>query len=213
MSYGQAVSSKLLIGALASHEGTTLQAILDASAQGALAARVVVVVSNNSDSGALRRARAAGAIALHLSGKTHPGPGELDAAITAALVEHGVEVVMLAGYMKKLGPSLLERYRGRILNTHPALLPKFGGHGMYGMNVHEAVLRAGETESGPSVHLVDEEYDTGRVLAQAKVPVEPGDSPQTLAARVQERERRLVVSVLNDIATGVTPLSGLGVRG
>lgn len=206
------MSNELRIGALASHEGTTLQAILDACAQGTLAARVVTVVSNNSDSGALRRARAAGSLPLHFSSKTQPEPAALDAAITAALVEQGVEVVMLAGYMKKLGPQLLERYRGRILNTHPALLPKFGGHGMYGMHVHEAVLRAGEVESGASVHLVDEEYDTGRVLAQARVPVEPGDTPQTLAARVQERERRLVVSVLADIASGALTLSGLPAR-
>lgn len=206
------MSSLLRIGALASHEGTTLQAILDASADGSLAARVVAVVSNNSDSGALRRARAAGAEALHLSSKTHPEPEVLDAAITQALVERGVEVVMLAGYMKKLGSQLLSRYQGRILNTHPALLPKFGGHGMYGMRVHEAVLRAGEIESGSSVHLVDAEYDTGRVLAQAQVPVVSGDTPQSLAARVQERERRLVVTVLNQVAKGELPLEGLSSR-
>jgi phosphoribosylglycinamide formyltransferase-1 len=186
-----------------------MQAILDACARGEIPARVVVVVSNNSDSGALRRARSAGAAAVHLSSKTHPGAGELDRTISEALEAHGVEVVMLAGYMKKLGPELLERYRGRILNTHPALLPKFGGHGMYGMLVHEAVLRAGESESGPSVHLVDAEYDTGRVLAQAQVPVLDDDTPDTLAARVQERERRLVVAVLGQIAQGELALSGL----
>jgi phosphoribosylglycinamide formyltransferase-1 len=202
----------LLIGALASHEGTTLQAILDACADGSLAARVVAVVSNNSDSGALRRARAAGAEALHLSSKTHPDPEVLDGAITSALVERGVEVVMLAGYMKKLGSQLLSRYQGRILNTHPALLPKFGGQGMYGLRVHEAVLRAGEVVSGSSVHLVDTEYDTGRVLAQAQVPVVGGDTPESLAARVQERERRLVVAVLNQVAKGELPLPGLSSR-
>jgi phosphoribosylglycinamide formyltransferase-1 len=202
----------LLIGALASHEGTTLQAILDACADGSLAARVVAVVSNNSDSGALRRARAAGAEALHLSSKTHPDPEVLDGAITSALVERGVEVVMLAGYMKKLGSQLLSRYQGRILNTHPALLPKFGGQGMYGLRVHEAVLRAGEVVSGSSVHLVDAEYDTGRVLAQAQVPVVGGDTPESLAARVQERERRLVVAVLNQVAKGELPLPGLSSR-
>jgi phosphoribosylglycinamide formyltransferase-1 len=119
---------------------------------------------------------------------------------------------MLAGYMKKLGPVLLGRYRGRILNTHPALLPAFGGHGMYGMRVHEEVLRAGVTESGSSVHLVDAEYDTGRVLAQARVAVEAGDTPETLAARVQERERRLVVAVLGQIARGELLLEGLAPR-
>jgi phosphoribosylglycinamide formyltransferase 1 len=206
------VTSPLSIGVLASHEGTTLQAILDACAENRIAARVVAVISNNGGSGALRRARAAGADALHLSGKTHPGPGELDSAMTEALATRGVEVVMLAGYMKKLEAGLLSRYRGRILNTHPALLPKFGGHGMYGMHVHEAVLRAGERESGPSVHLVDGEYDTGPVLAQATVPVEPSDTPDTLAARVQERERRLVVEVLGNIALGAISLEGLARR-
>jgi phosphoribosylglycinamide formyltransferase 1 len=206
------VTSPLRIGVLASHEGTTLQAILDACAAGEIAARVVTVISNNSDSGALRRARAAGSLAVHLSSKTHPEPGALDQAIVRTLAEQQVDVVFLAGYMKKLEPGLLERYRGRILNTHPALLPKFGGHGMYGMNVHEAVLKAGEFESGPSVHLVDAEYDTGRVLAQAQVPVESDDTPATLAARVQERERKLVVAVLGQIAQGQFALEGLPPR-
>jgi phosphoribosylglycinamide formyltransferase-1 len=187
---------------LASGEGTTLQALFDACAAGELPARVAVVISNNGGSGALRRAREAGAAALHLSGKTHPGPGELDGAIAAALSAHGVGLVMLAGYMKKLEPVVLSRYRGRILNTHPSLLPKFGGHGMYGMHVHEAVVAAGETESGPTVHLVDEEYDTGRVLAQAKVQVLPNDTPQALAERVQARERRLIVEVMGQVARG-----------
>lgn len=203
----------LRIGVLASGEGTTLQAILDACNAGELAARVVGVVSNNSDSGALRRARAAGAQAIHLSGKTHPDPAALDRAIVDALRSNDVELVMLAGFMKKLGPGLLEHFAGRILNTHPALLPKFGGHGMYGMRVHEAVLAAGESKSGPSVHLVEAEYDTGRVLAQAEVPVLAGDTPQTLAARVQERERRLVVAVLAQVAQGELRLEGLAPRG
>ena len=206
------MTSPLRIGVLASHEGTTLQAILDACAAGEITARVVAVISNNSDSGALRRARAAGSEAVHLSSKTHPEPGALDAAIIETLTSRQVDVVMLAGYMKKLEPGLLERYRGRILNTHPALLPKFGGHGMYGMRVHEAVLRARETESGPSVHLVDAEYDTGRVLAQAQVPVEAGDTPETLAARVQACERGLVVRVLGQIAQGQYALEGLASR-
>lgn len=199
----------LRIGVLASHEGTTLQAILDACASGALAARVVVVISNNGGSGALRRAQAASARAVHLSSKTEPDPSALDEAIAQALLDDRVEVVMLAGYMKKLGPALLERFRGRIINTHPALLPKFGGQGMYGMHVHQAVLAAGESESGSTVHLVDGEYDTGRVLAQAQVPVLAGDTAEELSARVQERERRLVISVLAQIAQGELALEGL----
>lgn len=187
---------------LASHEGTTLQAVLDACASGALPASVVLVISNNSGSGALRRAAQAGVPALHLSGAQLPDRAALDAAIRDALVEAGVEVVFLAGYMKRLGPQVLEAFKGRILNTHPALLPKFGGEGMYGMNVHRAVLAAGERETGPSVHLVDGDYDTGAVLEQRRVPVEPGDTAETLAERVQACERVLVVDVFRELSTG-----------
>ena len=112
------------------------------------------------------------------------------------------DVIFLAGYMKKLGPLTLGRYAGRVFNTHPALLPKYGGQGMYGMNVHRAVLATGEVESGATVHLVEGGYDTGPVVAQRRVGVHPGDTPETLAERVQDCERRLVVGFLSDIARG-----------
>jgi phosphoribosylglycinamide formyltransferase-1 len=188
------------IGVLASHEGTTLQAILDAVAQGRIAGSVAIVISNNSDAGALRRAAARGVPALRLSSATHPDPDALDGAILAALAEAQADVVFLAGYMKKLGPRVLQAYRGRVMNTHPALLPKFGGRGMYGMRVHEAVLASGDSESGVSIHLVDAEYDTGPVIAQCRVPVLADDSAETLAARVQGREKELVVEVLAKMA-------------
>jgi phosphoribosylglycinamide formyltransferase-1 len=188
------------LGVLASHEGTTLQAILDASADGRLPARVALVVSNNGAAGALRRARDAGVATAHLSSVTHPDPDALDAAITQALADARVDVVFLAGYMKKLGPRMLAAYAGRILNTHPALLPKFGGRGMYGNRVHEAVLAAGETESGASIHLVDAEYDTGAVVAQCRVPVHAGDTVTDLAARVQAGERELIIETLAKMA-------------
>jgi phosphoribosylglycinamide formyltransferase-1 len=129
---------------------------------GRLGASVEAVISNNRESGALRRARAAGVRAIHLSSATHPEPTRLDAAMLATLREHAVDTVFLAGYMKKLGPAVLAAYDGRIFNTHPALLPKHGGKGMYGHKVHAAVLAAKETESGASIHLVDADYDTGR---------------------------------------------------
>jgi phosphoribosylglycinamide formyltransferase 1 len=194
------------IAVLASHEGTTLQAVLDACAAGKIAARVGLVISNNAASGSLLRAHLAQVPTLHLSGATHPDPRELDRAICAALRERRIDVVVLAGYMKKLGPATLEQFRGRILNTHPALLPKFSGRGMYGAHVHRAVLDAGERVSGASVHLVDAEYDTGPVLAQVRVPVEPGDTGETLAARVQQAERALLVQVLAEVADGRRPL-------
>ncbi len=192
----------LRIGVLASHEGTTLQCILDACADGRIPGQVTVVISNNGASGALARARAVGVPAQHLSSVTHPEPGALDAAITDALAGRQVDVVFLAGYMKRLGPSALAAFSGRILNTHPALLPKFGGQGMYGDRVFEAVLAAGESESGVSVHLVDATYDTGRVVRQARVPVKPGDTVASLKARVRECERETVVETLAAIARG-----------
>lgn len=136
------------LGILASHEGTTLQCLFDAFASGRIPGRLSVVVSNNGDAGALVKARQAGVQAVHLSSSTHPDPAMLDEAIRDVLVEAAVDVVFLAGYMKKLGPFVLGAFQGRILNTHPALLPRFGGRGMYGDRVFEAVLEAGEAESG-----------------------------------------------------------------
>jgi phosphoribosylglycinamide formyltransferase-1 len=190
------------LGVLASHEGTTLQSLLDAFAGGRIQGRVAVVVSNNGDAGALRRARQAGVQAVHLSLKTHEDPAALDAAIRNVLVAADVDVVLLAGYMKKLGPLVLRAFEGRILNTHPALLPRFGGPGMYGDRVFEAVLEAGAAESGVSIHLVDANYDTGAIVRQCNVPVFRGDSLDDLKARVRAREKEFVVETLTEIANG-----------
>lgn len=195
------------IGVLASHEGTTLQSLLDACADGRIPARLAVVISNNGNSGALRRARQAGVPAAHLSSATHPDPVALDTAIRDTLAAARVDVVFLAGYMKKLGPLVLQAFDGRILNTHPALLPRFGGPGMYGDRVFEAVVAAGETESGVSVHLVDGDYDSGAVVRQIRVPVLPGDSAADLKARVQAREKEFVIETLAQIARGEIRLS------
>jgi phosphoribosylglycinamide formyltransferase 1 len=200
----------LKIGVLASHEGTTLQCILDACEAGRIQGKVVIVISNNGSAGALTRARAAGVPAHHLSSHTHPAPDTLDAAITAALQAAQVDVVFLAGYLKRLGPATLASFRGRVLNTHPALLPKFGGQGMFGDRVFEAVLESDETESGVSVHLVDDDYDTGRVIRQARVSVERKDCVESLKARVRECEREVVVQTLAAIASGELSLDVKG---
>jgi len=184
------------LGVLASHEGTTLQSLLDAFADGSIPGKVAVVVSNNGDSGALVRVRAAGVRAIHVSSRTHADPAALDEAIRNVLVGAGVDVVFLAGYMKKLGPIVLRTFEGRILNTHPALVPRFGGPGMYGDRVFEAVLEAGETESGVSIHLVDHEYDAGPIVRQCKVPVLRGDSLDDLKTPVRAREKSFVVETL-----------------
>jgi phosphoribosylglycinamide formyltransferase-1 len=198
----KAPARKLRIAVLASGSGTTLQAVIDACAGGSLAGEIVVVISNNSGSGALARARRHGIESLHLSGRTHRDSEQLDQAIAAVLREYSPDVVLLAGYMKKLGRHTLAACRGRVINTHPSLLPKYGGHGMYGSHVHAAVIEAGDPVTGISVHLVDGDYDTGRVLAQREVGVEPDDDATRLARRVQTAERPFLIEVLQRIAQG-----------
>ncbi|MEQ8485701.1 MAG: phosphoribosylglycinamide formyltransferase [Pseudomonadales bacterium] len=188
------------IAALASHGGSILQAVIDACQQGDLQAEVVLVISNNSGAEALARAHRCGIPTLHLSSATHADDRALDEAMAAALAESGADWVLLAGYMKKLGPRVLAAYRDRIVNTHPALLPKYGGRGYYGRRVHEAVLAAGERESGASVHLVTDEYDAGPVIAQARVPVRSGDRVEDLENRVKDAERALIVATLQRLA-------------
>ncbi len=184
---------------LASHGGSILQAVIDACENGTLAANVSLVISNNSDARALARAKKHGIATLHLSSTTHPDVDELDEALTAALGESKADWILLAGYMKKLGPQTLLTYRNRILNTHPALLPKYGGQGFFGRNVHQAVLDAGETESGATVHFVSGDYDTGPILSQVRVEVKPQDSVESLEERVKSAERKLIVATLMEL--------------
>ena len=191
----------LHLGFLASHGGSNMQAIIDACKQGRLDAKPCVVISNNSDSMAIARARQERIPRYHISAATHPGETE-DRAILRTLQTHDVDTVILAGYMKRIGPATLQAYRGRILNIHPALLPKFGGRGLYGKQVHEAVLLAGEKVTGVTVHVVDEQYDTGPILNQAQVPVMAGDTVDSLAERVLAQEHLLYVETLRKIGEG-----------
>jgi phosphoribosylglycinamide formyltransferase 1 len=176
--------------------------VLDACKDGRLNARPCLVISNNSDAEALWRAKQDGIVGFHLSSKTHPNPEQLDAAILHLLQQYQIDLVVLAGYMRKLGPQTLAAYRRRVINIHPALLPKYGGQGMYGQRVHEAVLAAGEKETGVTIHLVDDEYDHGDILAQCRVPVLDGDTPETLAQRVLACEHRFLVETLQKMVTG-----------
>jgi len=179
------------IAVLVSGGGTNLQALLDAlgPAAGAVVTRVI---SNRADAGALDRARAAGIAALTL--RDPADPVELLAALGDA------ELVVLAGYVKLVPREVVARFRGRMVNIHPAMLPAFGGAGMYGRRVHEAVLASGAAVSGATVHYVDEHYDRGPIIAQRSVPVQPGDTPDTLAARVLEAEHRLLPDVVLALA-------------
>ena len=190
------------LGFLASGRGSNMQAVIDACNAGQILARPCVVISNNSRSGALARAKREGIPYVHLSGVTHPDPEQLDRAICGVLLDHDVELVVLVGYMKKLGPRTLAQYAGHIANIHPALLPNFGGQGMYGTQVHEAVLAAGMQETGVTIHLVDAEYDHGPIIAQRQVAVLPGDTAESLAHRVLEHEHSLLVETLARIASG-----------
>lgn len=190
------------LGFLASHGGSNMQAIVDACTSGLLKAEVRVVISNNADSLALQRARDQHIRVAHLSSRTHPDPQELDAEIAGTFSRNDVDLVLLAGYMRKVGPITLAQFPQRILNIHPALLPKYGGEGLYGRRVHEAVLASGDRTTGVTIHLVDEEYDRGPVVAQCEVEVLPGDSVETLAARVLEQEHKLYVNTLIKIAEG-----------
>lgn len=192
--------SKLKLGVLASGGGTNLQAIIDASKEGRLDASVNVVISNNSGSRAMQRARDEEIACRHLSRATHPEPEALDSTIRDTLTQHGVEVVVMAGYMRPLGPLTLGRYHGRVLNSHPGLLPKFGGKGMYGDFVHQAVLAAGESVTGVTIHIADDKYDHGPIVAQCEVPVFEDDTLESLTDRVQARERVFWIETLEKIA-------------
>jgi phosphoribosylglycinamide formyltransferase 1 len=184
------------VAVAASGRGSNLEALLRALGPSA-PARVVLVLSNRPDAPALALAAAAG-----IPGVVLRDPSDPEEWI-GALERHAVELVVLAGYLKLVPSDVIARFRGRIINIHPALLPSFGGKGMYGRRVHEAVLASDAQESGATVHLVDEVYDRGAILGQARVPILPGDDPERLAARVLQVEHRLLpAAVLAAAAAG-----------
>ncbi|PYO86961.1 MAG: phosphoribosylglycinamide formyltransferase [Gemmatimonadetes bacterium] len=182
---------RVRVAVLVSGGGTNLQALLDALHDSPIA-RIARVISSRPDAGALQRARRAGVPTTVLRDAGDP------AEVLSALA--GAQLVVLAGYLKLVHASVVARFRGRIINIHPALLPAFGGAGMYGRRVHEAVLASGAKESGATVHFVEEEFDRGAIIAQEKVRIEPGDTPDTLAARVLEAEHRLLPRVVLELA-------------
>jgi phosphoribosylglycinamide formyltransferase-1 len=188
------------IAALASHGGSILQAVIDAIETGTLDAELVLIASNNSNAHALQRAGQHNIPTIHLSSQTHPNPEALDAAMAEAFTSAQAQWLLLAGYMKKLGPTTLTAFHRRILNTHPSLLPKYGGKGYYGIRVHEAVLAAGERETGATVHLVEDDYDTGPIVSQVRVRVKAQDIVEALQERVKAAERKLIVTTLAQLA-------------
>lgn len=188
------------IGVLASGSGTNLQAIIDfLSAKGAAAAGTVAVVASNRDAAAaLQRAREAG-----IPAETFDASDD-GASLTAILERHSVDLVALAGYLKRIPSSVVKAYRGRIINVHPGLLPEFGGAGMYGERVHAAVIASGATTTGVTVHMVDDEFDRGPVIAQWRLPVLEKDTAASLAARVLAAEHVIYPRVVEMVAALAT---------
>jgi len=200
------ISRPLKLGFLASGNGSSAAAIVGAIAAGKLAAEARLLVSNRRNCPALDWAAARGVPALAIP--TISDPDAADAELERAMVDHGVELVVLSGYLRRLGPQTLGRYAGRILNIHPGPLPQFGGEGMYGARVHQAVLGAGLAESAIVIHLVDEEYDRGPELARRSVPVAASDTAETLEDRVKRLEPAFFVETLQRLAAGELRLPG-----
>lgn len=186
------------LAVFASGSGTTLQAIIDSIENKKLDAKISIVVSNNPDAYALERARKAGIPTYIITSK---GIENIDNELSEVLKDYEIDLIVLAGYLRKIGDKLLARYR--IINTHPSLLPKFGGKGMHGMHVHQAVIDAGERISGVTVHFVNDEYDSGSIIRQTTVEVLDTDDAESLSAKVQKAEKVQLIEVLNDFSKGV----------
>lgn len=200
------------LGVLISGGGTNLQAILDAVADGRLPCEVALVISDRPGAGGLDRAAQAGVPTAVMSTRDYPDRDAFSAAVASALSDAGVELVVLAGWLKIFTKPMLERYGGRIINTHPSLLPSFGGAGMYGLTVHQAVLDYGCKVSGCSVHLVDDSVDGGPLLHQVAVPVHQDDDAAALQSRILPFEHQALVAVVGWLAAGRVTVEGRRVR-
>lgn len=184
---------KINISVLVSGGGTNLQSVIDNIESGFLEkAKIVQVISSNKDAFALERARKHGITGVCIDKEQYPDEKGRNRMILKTLREADTDLIVLAGYMSILDSELIEAYRDRIINIHPSLIPKFCGKGFYGKRVHRAVLESGDRESGATVHFVDEGVDTGDIILQEKVPVESGDTEDTLAARVLTVEHRIL---------------------
>ena len=186
------------IAVFASGGGTDFQSVIDANERDKFC-EIKYLVASKEGIGAIERAKKAGIETAVFSKKDYPSLEELYERLAAFLKAGGVDYIVLAGWLKIIPASFIEAFKDKIINIHPSLIPSFCGKGFYGLNVHKAVLAAGETESGATVHYVDAGTDTGQIIRQTRVPVEPGDTPETLAARVLEAEHRLLPEVVADL--------------
>ena len=196
------------IAVFASGRGSNFQSILNAIDAGILPAQVVVLISNKSDAGAMEIARAQNIPTQHLSQKMFSSEEALAKAMLDVLKKKQTEFIVLAGYLKKIPAQVIRQYRNRIINIHPALLPLFGGDGMYGHRVHESVLASGKKVSGATVHLVDEEYDRGPIVMQKTVDIVPDETPDSLAAKVLKIEHEIFPLALKAFAEGRIKVEG-----
>lgn len=175
----------------ASGSGTNFQSIIDAAKRGELSANITGLITDKPNIGAIERAEKANIPTRTISPADYPGENEFSEALTTQLEIWDTDLIALAGYLKKIPTPVIHKYKNRILNIHPSLLPKFGGKGFYGMKVHRAVVDANQKESGCSVHIVTEEFDEGPVIAHTKVPVYQHESAEELAERILKEEHRL----------------------
>ena len=204
------MADRLRLGVLISGGGRSLQNFIDLSDAGRLKAQVVKVVSSRRDAGGMERARCHGIPAAVVRRKDFATTEEFSEAITSELAAADVELVVLAGFLSLY--RIADRYAGRVMNIHPALLPAFGGHGFYGDRVHKAVLECGCKVSGCTVHFADNKYDNGPIIVQKAVPVLEDDDEHTLAARVFEREKEAYPEAVNLFAEGRLRIEGSRVR-
>ncbi|MBN1464422.1 phosphoribosylglycinamide formyltransferase [candidate division KSB1 bacterium] len=200
------------IVAFASGNGSNVRAIYDNIQRGSLSADLVGVISNNSGCGALQFARENSIPALHISLRQFSTAAAYEERLLNVLHERAPDLIVLAGYMKMMPESIVRAFKNRMLNIHPALLPSFGGRGLYGHLVHEAVLDYGCKVSGVTVHLVDAEYDTGPPVLQRCVPVLDDDTPETLASRVLQEEHKIYSDAIQLFAEKRVQISGRSVR-
>lgn len=197
------MADKLKIAVLASGRGSNFKALLESIETGLIQnAEVVCVMSNNSDAGVLTIARSRDIPAYHISRKQYSTEAEFNEAILNVLSQYEVNFIVLTGYMKLLDVSIIKKFQNRIINIHPALLPQFGGKGMYGKFVHDAVIASGTKNSGATVHIVDEIYDHGSIVLQERIALSENETSETLAAKVLEIEHRILPRAVGLFAEG-----------
>ena len=193
------IGSRKKIAVFSSGEGSTMTKIHEACQRGNLPAEILLIISNKAHSGAIERAKRHAIDSYLFDTGNNEDTIKTESDLVGLLKQSKIDWILLLGYTKKIGSKLLTAFNNRIINTHPSLLPKYGGKGFYGRKIHEAVLASGDILTGATVHLVNEEYDSGEILSQIDVPVLPNDSATTLEARVKKTEKAHLIKVLNEL--------------